>query len=161
MALDIPYFLEYFEICGLKKVSFLGNRLWKHGHGLQTPNEVFFRWNPKHLGLGRQFGQIKFWAFGVLLVILSAPILALWVPCPCFPLINHYFYKKTKLLYPNIYLGLGFEFGSQQISSILDTWHSIFTQTSKDWNIPKVKRVKGVVKPLIFSLWLAFSSHSS
>ena len=24
-----------------------------------------------------------------------------WVPCPCFPLINHYYYKKSKTLYPN------------------------------------------------------------
>ena len=32
---------------------------------------------------------------------LSAPILALCVPCPCFPLIKHYFYKKQALIYPN------------------------------------------------------------
>ena len=28
-------------------------------HGLRTPNEAFFHQNPKLLGLGRQFGQIK------------------------------------------------------------------------------------------------------
>ena len=39
--------------------------------------------------------------FGIFLAELSAPILALWVHCPCFPLINHYFYKKLSLyLYP-------------------------------------------------------------
>ena len=34
------------------------------------------------------------------------------VPCPCFPLINHYFYKKLNLCIqiPNIYLRLGVEF---------------------------------------------------
>ena len=35
-------------------------------HGLQTPNEAFFRQNPKLLGLGRQFG--------VFLANLLAPI---------------------------------------------------------------------------------------
>ena len=34
-------------------------------HGLQTPNGAFFHRNPKLLGLGRQFGQINFEAFGV------------------------------------------------------------------------------------------------
>ena len=67
---------------------------------LRTPNEDFFHRNPKLSGLGRQFGQINFVAFGVFSADLSAPILIQWVPCPCFPLINnHYFYKKTKPLY--------------------------------------------------------------
>ena len=70
-------------------------------HGLGTPNESFYHQNSKLLGLGRQFEQMKFWAFGVFLANLSAPFLVLRVPCPCFPLINHYFYKKTRLLYPN------------------------------------------------------------
>ena len=41
--------------------------------------------------------------------------------CPCFPLINHFFYKKVSLYMQivNIYLGLGlgfeFEFGPQRI----------------------------------------------
>ena len=34
-------------------------------HGLRTPNEAFFHWNPELLGLGRQIGQTnwadKFW----------------------------------------------------------------------------------------------------
>ena len=46
-------------------------------HGLWTPNETFFHRNPKLLGLGRQFGQINFSAFGVFWKNLSAPILAL------------------------------------------------------------------------------------
>jgi hypothetical protein len=41
---------------------------------------------------------------------------------PCFPLINHYFYKKLSLYIqiPNIYLGLGFEFefGPHRISDL-------------------------------------------
>ena len=57
--------------------------------------------NPNSLGFSRQFGQINFWAFGVFSADLSAPILVLWFPCPCFPLINQYFYKKTKSLYPH------------------------------------------------------------
>ena len=63
-------------------------------HGLQTPNEAFFYWNPELLSLGKQIGQIKSGAFGVLSAKLSAPILVQWVPCPCFPLFNHDFYKK-------------------------------------------------------------------
>ena len=48
-----------------------------------------------------EYGQVDFGAFGVFLADLSAPILVLWVPCPCFPLINNHFYKNTKPLYPN------------------------------------------------------------
>ena len=56
-------------------------------HWIWTPNEAFFHQNPKLLGLGKQFGQINFGEFSN---NLSAPILILWVRCPCFPLINHY-----------------------------------------------------------------------
>ena len=45
-------------------------------------------------GLGRQIGQINSRAFGVFSAKPSALILVLWVPCSCFPLFNHYFYKK-------------------------------------------------------------------
>ena len=56
-------------------------------HGLRMPNDAFFHWNPKLLGLGRQIEQI--WVFSAILV--------LWVPCPCFPL----FLQKTKPLNPH------------------------------------------------------------
>ena len=46
-------------------------------HGLRTPNEAFFHQNPKLLGLGRQFGQINFVAFGVFSADLSPSILVL------------------------------------------------------------------------------------
>jgi hypothetical protein len=90
-------------------------------HGLRTPNEAIFHQNPTFLGLGRQIGQLKFWAFGVFLADLSTPIFVLCVPCPCFPLIIHYFYKKLNLYshIPNIYLVvLGFEFGPQRIRDL-------------------------------------------
>ena len=70
--------------------------LFKLTHGLWLPNEAFFCRNPKLLGWGRQFRQINFGSFGVFSAP-SAPILVQWVPCPCFPLINHYFYKKPSL----------------------------------------------------------------
>ena len=56
-------------------------------------------------------GQINSGTFEVFLAKLPAHILVQWVPCPCFPLFNHYFYKKLSLYIhiPNIYLG--FEFG--------------------------------------------------
>ena len=71
-----------------------------YGH----PEKVFSK-NLKLLGLGRHFGLKLFEAFGVILAGLSAPILV------------HYFYKKLSLYIhlPNIYLGLGFEFGPQRI----------------------------------------------
>ena len=53
---------------------------------------LFFHRKPRLLGLGRQIGQIHFSAFGVFSADLSAPILVLWVPCPCFFIIL----QKTK-----------------------------------------------------------------
>ena len=63
-------------------------------HGLGTPNEALFSLKSRTFGLGQTS-----WAgaFVVLLVKLSAPILG--TVSPCFPLFNHYFYKKTKPLY--------------------------------------------------------------
>ena len=89
-------------------------------HGLRTPNEAYFYRNPKLLGLGRKFGQTNFGVFEVFSAKLLAPILVQSVPCPCFPLFNHYFYKKLSLYIhiPNIYLGLGFEFGLQRIMDL-------------------------------------------
>ena len=83
-------------------------------------NKAFFRRNPRLLGLGRQFRQINFGVFGVFSDHLSAPNLVLWVPCPSFPLINHYFYKKLchYIQIPNIYLGFGFEFGPQRFRDL-------------------------------------------
>ena len=65
-------------------------------------------------------GLINLGAFEVFLAALSAPILVLWVTCPCFPLINHYFYKKLSFFIqiPNIYLELVFEFRSQRIRDL-------------------------------------------
>ena len=124
MLYEYNFILDEFEF--LKK-DCVHVRLWTSlgrrnslGHGLWTPNETFFHWKPELLGLGRQIGQINSGAFGLFLAKLSAPILVQWVPCPCFPLFNHYFYKKLSLYIqiPNIYLGLGFEFGPQRIRNL-------------------------------------------
>ena len=67
------------------------------------PMKLIFHRNPKLLGLGRQFGQMhKFWGiwgiFGRFIIThFQLPILVLRVPCPFFPLINHYFNKKLRL----------------------------------------------------------------
>ena len=77
-------------------------------HGLRTPNEVFFHWNPERLGLGKQIGQINSEAFGVFSAKPSAPIV--WVPCPPFPLFNlNIFLQKTKPLcpHPKYLFGIG------------------------------------------------------
>ena len=69
---------------------FLLHCVTDYGH----PERPFFK-NPELLGLGRHCLR----HLGVFSDGLSTPILVLWVPCPCFPLFNHYFYKKTKPLY--------------------------------------------------------------
>ena len=77
-------------------------------HGLRTPNDAFFHWNPEFLGFDRQFGQINYGAFGVFLSKLSVPILVQWTPCLCFypsTIIS----TKTKPLYlhPKYLFGIG------------------------------------------------------
>ena len=96
--------------------DFIKIRATDYGH----PMKPFFHWNTELLGLGRQIGQINSGAFWVLSAKLSAPILVQWVPCPCFPLFNHYFYKKLSLYINihNIYLGLRFELGPQRIRNL-------------------------------------------
>ena len=85
-------------------------------HGLRTPNEAFFHPKAKLLGLGRQFGQISFGAFGVLSADLSAPILVNTLSLLSMFSINQpLFLQKTKPLYIYLGLGLGFEFGLQEL----------------------------------------------
>ena len=92
----------------------------RHAHGLRTPNEAFFSSKSRTFGLVQTIWAVNFVGFGVFLADLSAPILVLLVSCPCFPLINHCFYKKLRIYMqiPNIYLGLGFEFGPQRIRDL-------------------------------------------
>ena len=61
-------------------------------HGLQTPNEAFFHWNPKLLGVGRQNGQINSWTFGVF-----------WPDCQHSLFLRLYIHILTKCLF-----GIGF-----------------------------------------------------
>ena len=73
-------------------------------HGLRTPNEAYFHWNTELLGIGSQIGQTNsgaFWVFSAKLILVQ------WVPCPCFPIFNHYFCKKVSLYIhiSNIFLG--------------------------------------------------------
>ena len=75
---------------------------YSSGHGLRTPKESFFRWNPEILGLGRQIGQINSGTFGEFSTKLSTPILVQWVlPCPCFFIIQPLFLQEIKPLYPH------------------------------------------------------------
>ena len=85
---------------------------------LRTPGESFFQ-KSRILGLGKHVGLKHLGKFRVFLADLSEPIFVLWVPCPCFPVINHYFYKKVSNI-PNINLGMGFEFqfGPQRIRDL-------------------------------------------
>ena len=85
-----------------------------------------FHRNPKLLGnRADTYGQVHFGAFGVFSADLSAPIFVLRVPCPCFPLINHYFYKKNKpyIQILNIYL---FGIGIWIWAPVQQFWHFQF-----------------------------------
>ena len=63
----------------------------------------FFSLKSRTFGLGQTNWADKFWGIW--------DILVQWFPCPCFPLFNHYFYKKLSLYIhiPNIYLGFGYK----------------------------------------------------
>ena len=65
----------------------------------RTTDAQWSLFSPKFqtFGLGQTIWADKFWDIchlGLFSADLLALILVLWVPCPCFPLINHYFYKK-------------------------------------------------------------------
>ena len=75
-------------------------------HGLRTPNEAFFIETPNFWAWAGNLGRYILGHLGYFLANLSAPILVLWVPCPCFPLINHYVCKKLSL-----YLNIKYLFG--------------------------------------------------
>ena len=66
-----------------------------------TARESFFQksWT---FGLGQAFWAENFWGIkGIFSLTISTYFgTVVWVPCPCFPLFNRYFYKKTKPLYP-------------------------------------------------------------
>ena len=89
---------------------------WKIIHGLRTPNEAFFHWNPELLGLGRQIRQKILGYLGYFRPNVSGPILVQWV----LSIIQPLFLQKTKPLYPHpkYFLGLGFEFGRQRIRDL-------------------------------------------
>ena len=64
---SIVIFLELFLNC-LKQS--LEDFLEDYDHGLLTPNEAFFHWNPELLGLGRQIGERNPGAFAKLSAII-------------------------------------------------------------------------------------------
>ena len=72
------------------------------------------------LGWGRQIGQKNSGELGVFSTKLSVPILLQRVPCPCFSIVQPLFLQNLSLYIhiPNIYLGLGFEFGPQRIRDL-------------------------------------------
>ena len=67
----------------------------------------FFVSKSQTFGLEQTIWADKFWGiWGIFQVKLPALILVMWVPCPCLPLINHYFYKKQKQN-PEYLFGIG------------------------------------------------------
>ena len=83
--------------------------MWFIEQRLRTTNEAFFHKNPKLLGLGRQFGQMNFGAFGALLADLSAPIFGTASPSSMSSINQPIFQEQTKPLHPNpkYFLGVG------------------------------------------------------
>ena len=68
----------------------------------ERPNEAFFHRNPKLLGLGRQFGQINFGAFGVFSANYQHPFWYSYLsPLSMLSIIQPLFLQKTKPFYPN------------------------------------------------------------
>ena len=101
---------------------------------MDTQRELFYE-NLKLLSLGRQIRLKILGAFGVFWADLSPPIL-MCVPCPCFPLINHYLYKKLSLYIqiPKIYFGVGVEFGPKRIGNLVIACPLSVYQKAKSWN---------------------------
>ena len=64
-------------------------------HGLRTPNEAFFHWNPNFWAWA-EIGQINFGALWVFSAKLSASILIQWVLLSMFSIIQPLFLQKTK-----------------------------------------------------------------
>ena len=119
--------------------------------GLRTLNEAFFHWNAKLLSLGR-------YILGYFRPNYQRPFRycewTLWVPCPCFPLFNHYFYKRLSLYIhiPNICLGLGFEYGPQRIRDFAIVCPQSVNPGERKGSIPlslvdrPLKRLKGATR---------------
>ena len=80
-------------------------------HGLRTPCEASFHWNPELFGSDKQIRQINSGAFGLFSAKLSVPIYVQWV------LVFHYSTLiSTKNQIQNIYSG--FEFWPQRIGDL-------------------------------------------
>ena len=126
MCISLPFFClqNLWRVC----LPFLVMTVGLNYLGCEYKGLVFCRnngWIMENMDKGLTVpkrGLINPEAFGIFLAKLSAPTLVQWVPCPCFPLFNHYFYIKLSLFIhihiPNIYLGLGFEFGLQRIRDL-------------------------------------------
>jgi hypothetical protein len=79
-------------------------------------------------GLGQTNWADKFWGIWGIFGYISALILVLWVPCPCFSLFNHYFYKKLSQLFIwNWDLNLGRKELRIYISFVRCPWHGLTT----------------------------------
>ena len=104
---------------GNEQYKFSSRTAWRVSSASRTTDAQLSLFSSKSqtFGLGQTNWSSTFWGIMGISGQLSACILVLWVPYPCFPSINHYFYKKLSLYIhiPNMYLGLGFEFGPQRI----------------------------------------------
>ena len=94
--------------------------------------------------------------------LLSAPILVQWVPCPFFPLFNHYFYKKLSLyiLIPNIYLGFGFKFKPQRIRDLANwkpTAASFWQVSDRSCDLAVSKILEMSVRSNLATNWIAIA----
>ena len=77
------------------------NPVTDSNHGLQTPNEIFFLWNPNFLGYGRQFGQIIIGAVGGIFGRFISTHFGTVSHLAMFSFDQPFFLLKTKPLYSN------------------------------------------------------------
>ena len=84
--------LNYKITKGRNSSDKFGRYSWKHG--IQIPRDSFFQ-KPWTLGLEQTFWAETFWGIrGIFGRTISTHFGAV-SPCPCFPLFNHYFYRRT------------------------------------------------------------------
>ena len=61
-----PFFMEHISCLSSLAVEVISpNTCLMHARTKDTQWSLFFHWNPELLGLGKQFGQINFRAFGI------------------------------------------------------------------------------------------------
>ena len=89
-------------------------------HGLRTPNGAFFLLKSRIFGHRQTNCVCKIWGIRGIFGRFISTYFGTVSPLSVFSINQPFFYKKLSLYIqiPNIYLGLGFEFGQQRIRDL-------------------------------------------